>query len=416
MIKIKTIEDVVNYQLCSGCGMCEALEPKRYKMTDVENFGYRPEIINTQEVSTGDAFNVCPGHKLEHQYDRGNPQLEKELEDCWGPVYEVWEGYAADDNIRFKGSSGGAATALALFGIDEGYGKTVYHTGSDSQQPYKNESKKSMTKENLIKHAGSRYSPASPCAPLKDIHDEKDNVIFVGKPCDITAVSNWQKISKENQEKIAIKIGFFCAGAPSTNGNVELLKQNGVDDLDRIEKLKFRGEGWPGMWQILFTDAQSNKKTVELTYKESWGFLQRFRQWRCYVCPDHSAEFADIAVGDPWYQKVESGAVGKSLIVVRTQKGLDYLRAAQEKGYVVLEKKDNNLLPLSQPNLIKARGDIWGRLLALRMFGAPVPKYTGFVFFKFWVSSLNIKAKISSIYGTMTRVGRKKLNKNQHII
>ena len=416
MIKIKTIEDVVNYQLCSGCGMCEAVEPKRYAMTDVADFGYRPKIINAQEAATGDAFSVCPGHTLKHQYDRDNPLLEKDLEECWGPVYEVWEGYASDDNIRFKGSSGGAATALALFGIEQGYGKTVYHTGSDPHQPYKSESKKSTTKENLIENAGSRYAPASPCAPLKDIHNEKDNVIFIGKPCDVTAVSNWENISKENKEKVAIKIGFFCAGAPSTNGNVALLKKNGVDDLSRIQKLKFRGEGWPGMWKVLFTDSQANKKSAELTYKASWGFLQRFRQWRCYVCPDHTAEFADIAVGDPWYRQVEEGAVGKSLIVVRTQKGLDYLRAAQEKGYVVLEKKDNNLLPLSQPNLIKARGDIWGRLLALRIFGAPVPKYTGFVFFKFWMSSLNIKAKISSLYGTMTRIGRKKLNKNQHII
>lgn len=416
MIKVKTIEDVVNYQLCTGCGMCEAVEPKRYEMVDVNNLGYRPQKRVEAIETNGSAFNVCPGHTLKHDYDRNDSGLDKELEDCWGPVYGVWEGYAVDDAIRFKGSSGGAATALALFGIEQGYAKSVYHTGSDEDQPYKNTSIKSSTKENLLTNAGSRYSPASPCVPIKDIHNENDKVIFIGKPCDVTAVSNWQKTDQKNRDKIAIKIGFFCAGTPSTNGNVELLKNNGVDNTQKIQSLKFRGEGWPGTWKAQYTDTSDNQKTAELTYKDSWAFLQRFRQWRCYICPDHTAEFADIAVGDPWYRKTQEGEAGKSLIVARTKEGLAYLHDAVDKGYIVLERKDSSLLPRSQPNLIKARGDIWGRRIALKLFGAPFPNYDGFSFFKFWVSHLSLKEKIGSLYGTMKRVGRKKLNKNQKII
>lgn len=416
MIKVKTIEDVVNYQLCSGCGMCESLEPKRYEMHDVEHVGYRPKIIATDQASSGEAFNACPGHQLEHSYDRNDTQLDKELEGCWGPVYDVWEGYAADDAIRFKGSSGGAATALALFGLEQGHADTVFHTGGDPKRPYANESKKSRSKHELLESAGSRYSPASPCTSIKDIHNEVGNVIFIGKPCDTTAVANWQKIHSNNNNKIAIKIGFFCAGTPSTQGNLELIKNHATKDPARIESLKFRGEGWPGTWRALFDDPDGKKKIAELTYKDSWGFLQRFRQWRCYICPDHTAEFADIAVGDPWYREVEKEEKGKSLIVVRTQKGRDYLAAAVEKGYVVLEKKDNSLLARSQPNLIKARGDVWGRLIALRLFGAAIPKYTGFNFFIFWVLNLSFRSKLGSIYGTIKRVKRKNLNKKQNII
>ena len=35
MIKVKNIDDVVQYQLCTGCGVCASAEPERYRMTDI---------------------------------------------------------------------------------------------------------------------------------------------------------------------------------------------------------------------------------------------------------------------------------------------------------------------------------------------------------------------------------------------
>ena len=414
MIKIKTIEDVVNYQLCSGCGVCEAVEPDRYVMEDVENFGHRPKLVNNTQGGSK-AFDACPGVNLTHTYQKSDPDLIKDLEDCWGPVYGVWEGYAADDDIRFKGSSGGAATALALFGLEKKNAASVIHTGSKKDSPINNESKNSTTKGELVDNAGSRYSPASPCAQLKGVTNNNDKSVFIGKPCDVAAVANWEKIDPTVSEKLEIKIGFFCAGTPSTQGNKALLNKNGVENTESVKLLKFRGEGWPGLWKAVFNRAGEESK-VELTYAESWGFLQKFRQWRCYICPDHTAEFADIAVGDPWYRKVSEGEVGKSLIIARTKKGMEYILDAEKNNYIILETKDPTLLPRSQPNLIKARGDLWGRLQTLKLSGVPIPQFDGFKLFKFWVSDLTLKDKVASFYGTAKRIGRKRLKVNQKII
>lgn len=414
MIAIKTIEDVVNYQLCSGCGVCAAAEADRYEMKDLEQFGVRPHLKEKPADSTGEGFKLCPGAQLEHHYDRNDKGLISELEDCWGPVYGVWEGYAADEDIRYKGSSGGAASALALFGLEKKGSKNVIQVGSQKEAPYLNQALLSESKEDLLKNAGSRYAPASPCEALNELSDES-TAVFIGKPCDVAAVSNWQNAKDTNREKIEIKIGFFCAGTPSTSGNKALLKREGVSDVESLESLKYRGEGWPGQWKALFNKGES-KSSVSLTYAESWGFLQSFRQWRCYICPDHTAEFADIAVGDPWYREVKEGEAGKSLIVARTRKGLEYLKAAQSENYIVLEQERADLLPLSQPNLIKSRGDLWGRINTLRLMGAPVPRYEGFKLFKFWLADLDLKAKIASFTGTAKRVGRKKLKVDQKIL
>lgn len=415
MIEIKTIEDVVNYQLCNGCGMCSAAEPDRFEMHDVEDFGKRPKLKSNRVTTTGEAFSACSGHSIEHSYNKNDPSYVQELADCWGPVLGVWEGFANDDEIRFSGSSGGAATALANFALSENKADYVIHTGADQAKAYTNITKKSYNKSSLLENSGSRYSPASPCDSIHTIK-QNEKVVFIGKPCDVASLHKRQLDHPETDKKIALKIGFFCAGTPSTSGNKALLSQENINPNKDLKSLKFRGQGWPGMWRADYQKADGLKAFKELTYADSWGFLQRFRQWRCYICPDHTAEFADIAVGDPWYRKVENGEPGKSLIIARTQKGLDFLLAAEQASVVILETKDSSLLPRSQPNLIKARGDIWARLFILRLFNAPTPSFKGFKFFKFWMSASTIKNKLGSLYGTATRIKRKSLKENQKIM
>ena len=405
MIKVKNIDDVVQYQLCTGCGVCASAEPDRYKIEDVTTVGRRPKVLNGAAKESGKAFDICPGHRLAHTYDQDQESLDKSLEAGWGPVLGVWEGYAADEIVRYKGSSGGAATALSIFGLESGKAAHVLHTDSDPEKPYCNKTVTSQSKEEVLSRAGSRYATASPCESFHEISENE--TVFVGKPCDVAAAHNWEKRNGASSDnEFAIKIGFFCAGVPSTDGNVALLKKQGIDQA-QLDSLKYRGEGWPGMWVA----KESDGKSAELTYAESWGFLQRFRQWRCYICPDHTGEFADIAVGDPWYREVQPGEAGKSLIVARTQKGLKYIQAAADAGHIILETKQADLLPRSQPNLMQTRGALWARLVILKIFGAAVPNYRNFKTFRFWLSELSGKQKIQSFTGTTKRVFKKSLTR-----
>ncbi len=414
-IPIKTIEDVVNYQLCTGCGACESVEPNRYKMVDLEEIGRRPQLKSNPAESDGSAFGVCPGHTLKHTFDTADPELDRKLMPGWGPVYEVWEGYAADEEIRFRGSSGGAATALALYALEKEGATGVLHTGADKDIPYLNKTVYSASKEDLLSRTGSRYAPASPCESLNEITNRDGTSVFIGKPCDVAALNNVEKINKVLAAKIAIKIGFFCAGVPSTRGNKTLVEREGLP-AEKLTSLKYRGEGWPGMWRATASGDDGQSESRELTYANSWGFLQKYRQWRCYICPDHTGEFADIAVGDPWYREIQPGEHGKSLIVIRTAKGLKFLRDAADAGYIVLETRDNTLLPRSQPNLMKTRGGLWGRQLALRLAGAAVPRYLGMETFRFWLTQLSAKEKIQSLTGTAKRIKNKKLKRSQSVI
>ncbi|SMF13482.1 coenzyme F420 hydrogenase subunit beta [Alteromonadaceae bacterium Bs31] len=409
-IQVKNIEDVVNYQLCTGCGACAAVEPERYQIHDIEHVGRRPKIKSKVD-SSGLAYQVCPGHHLQHELGENSDSFDQELLSGWGPVLEVWEGYAADDTVRYKGSSGGAATALANYALSLDSVTGVLHTGKDAERPYLNKAIYSESSEELIGNAGSRYATASPCERLAEIEKKKGQSVVIGKPCDIAAVDKLEKVSASFASKLALKIGFFCAGVPSTKGNIALLEKQGVE-VGKLVDLKYRGEGWPGMWRATSENSKGETQ-VEMTYAESWGFLQKYRQWRCYICPDHTGEFADLAVGDPWYRKIEEGEAGKSLIIVRSERGRKFLQQAVSAGFIVLESKESSLLPRSQPNLMKTRGNLWARLLVLKWTGSAVPVFAGFNTFKFWLDELSFKEKIQSFLGTFKRVKSKSLNKNQ---
>lgn len=406
---IKTIDDVVARQLCTGCGACAFAEPGRFRMADAPAVGRRPFLRRNAEPETGEGLQVCPGIELSHSFQLSDPSLQKGLTDGWGPVLAVWEGYAGDADIRSAGSSGGAATALSLFCLEMDGAGQVIHTAADPVRPHMNRTVSSRSRADLVQTTGSRYAPASPCEGLSDALDAVTPSIFVGKPCDVAAVSKARALRPELDRKLGATIAFFCAGVPSTAGNLELARRNGAADPSAIKSLRYRGNGWPGLWTLEYQEPGKKTQRAELTYAESWGFLQRYRQWRCYICPDHTGEFADIAVGDPWYRPMEPGEQGKSLIVARTQRGKDLIERAAAAGYIVLETEDPSLLPRSQPNLLGTRGALWARLIVLRLFGVSVPNYRRFSMFRFWLYDLSLVDKLRSFTGTVKRVYTKRL-------
>jgi coenzyme F420 hydrogenase subunit beta len=413
--QIGTIEDVVQRQLCTGCGACAFAEPDRFRMKDVSSLGRRPVLRQNAVPESGAGMKVCPGIGLKHTFDRTDPELLLDMADGWGPVYAVWEGYAGDAAIQKAGSSGGAATALSLYCLEnEGMGQVV-HTAADQDAPYLNKTVFSKTREDILKTTGSRYAPASPCEGLSEIVASETPSVFVGKPCDVAATAKARGLDPALDRKLGLTIAFCCAGVPSTAGNLELARRHNANDPDKIKGLKYRGNGWPGMWELEFDGEDGEPQRAELTYADSWGFIHKFRQWRCYICPDHSGEFADIGVGDPWYRPVEPGEPGKSLIVARTKRGLEIIERAAAAGYIVLETKDQTLLPRSQPHFLVARGNLWARLIVLRVMGAGVPDFRTFVTFRYWLQNLSFMDKLRSFVSTAKRVGRKKLNKKLDI-
>ncbi|MCH8212422.1 MAG: Coenzyme F420 hydrogenase/dehydrogenase, beta subunit C-terminal domain, partial [Planctomycetes bacterium] len=191
-------------------------------MIDSLGHGRRPRFKGPRRTRADDqeALRVCPGLGLEHTFDRSHPDLIRELVAGWGPVLEVWEGHATDDAIRFAGSSGGAASALALACIEQGGMHGVLHIKARTDAPYLNHTILSTTRKEILSATGSRYAPASPCDGLQLIEDAPAPCVFIGKPCDVAAVHKAKQVRPALAEKVGVTIAFFCAGTPTTNATL----------------------------------------------------------------------------------------------------------------------------------------------------------------------------------------------------
>lgn len=409
---IRSFQDVAELRLCCGCGVCAYLHPDEVEMVDTLEDGRRPVPRDGAERMPPRDLTPCPGVGLEHRFERSNPELIRELLPGWGPVLELWEGYASDSEIRFAGSSGGAASALALCAIEAGGLHGVLHTAARRDVPYLNETVMSRTSEDLLARTGSRYAPASPCDGLARIESSPAPCVFIGKPCDVAAARSAARERDALDRNLALTIAIFCAGTPSTKGTLELLAKLDVDDPARLEELRYRGLGWPGRARARFRDATGASRETQTSYEESWGgILERHRQRRCYVCADHTGEFADVAVGDPWYREIEPDEAGRSLLVVRTALGREWVRRARDEGYLTLTRVGAEKLPASQVGFEAGRGALWGRLLTLRALRAPAPRYRGFPMLGLWMRKLSLAGKARSILGTARRVASKGLRR-----
>lgn len=397
MSKIKTLKDVVDWRMCLGCGACAYFAGRdRIRMVDVPDTGLRPRI----DMETPEALAVCPALGNDLSATRGRPGIMSEAFAAFGPVLEIWEGHAGDEEIRYKGSSGGALTALSLHCLEHENMTGVLHIGQDPSDSTRNSTRLSRSRAELMECVGSRYAPASVCERLDLVESAAAPCVVIGQPSEITALAKVLVSKPALDSKVGLTLSFFCAGSPATKGTLELMRRYKVEPA-QLDYLRYRGYGWPGFFSTRTKD--QSDAAEHLSYEEAWSFLQGFRPFSTHLFPDGSGEEADISCGDPWYRPIIPGEPGSSLIVVRTERGRAILKRAFESGAIVATPATYAQLEKSQRNLTRKRGAIWGRLLAFRLLGVPAPRYKGYSLFSNW-RALPVKEKLASVIGTMRRI------------
>jgi coenzyme F420 hydrogenase subunit beta len=408
VIRIQHLSEVVAWRLCLGCGACAYICPEgRVRLVDFFAEGIRPVVAAGDCRSCRQCLEVCPAVQSEFQSSgtRSSGAFDDEFMKEWGPVVALWEGHATDPEIRFKGSSGGALTAIGAYGVELLGMHGVLHIAQDLDDPIRNRTCLSRTRGDLVAATGSRYSPASVCSGLGLVEKAPTPCVVIGKPAEIAAVSNARKLRPELDPRVGLTLSFFCAESPSTRGTVALLEKLGIGPA-LVSDLRYRGQGWPGHFAP--TKRGESNPYQKLSYQESWAFLQAFRPWSVQLWPDGTGELADISCGDPWYAEPDGENPGFSLVVARTPRGCEVIEGAMARGYLTLKRAECWKLVKSQSGLLEKKGAIWGRRLALRLFGLPVTRFKGLDLWHCW-RLLSFADKLRSTLGTVRHVVTRKL-------
>lgn len=414
MPSIDQLSDVVDWRLCLGCGACAYICPdRRVNLLDFEAEGIRPVVAGADCGQCRDCLDVCPGVRSDYSVVANEvarmsnraaaavvPGVDAAFIKEWGPVTGIWEGHAADEEIRFKGSSGGALTALAAYCLEVLGMHGVLHIAQDEKDPLRNRTQLSRTRAELLAAAGSRYAPASVGNGLGLVEQAPSPCVIIGKPSEIAAVENARRMRPQLDARVGVTLSFFCAETPATRGTAELARQMGVPPTE-LGRLRYRGHGWPGHFAP--HRRGETRPAGQMTYRESWSFLQAYRPWATHQWPDGAGELADISCGDPWYEEPDGKNPGSSLIVARTARGRTIVEGAMRAGHLRLTPAESWKVARSQLNLLEKKGAVWGRRLAARSLGLPLTSLSGLDLRHSW-RLLGWRAKARALMGTMRRI------------
>ncbi|KQW70345.1 hypothetical protein ASE17_15690 [Phenylobacterium sp. Root77] len=368
-----TVERVLRGQLCTGCGLCAAVSDGAIGMSMTPPGYSRPvQTAPITEAAEAAIAQSCPG-AVAAAWDR-----TAQLHPYWGPWRSIWTGFATDEEVRFEGSSGGALSAILIHALSTGFIDRVFHIKADPDNPTANITVCSRTPAEILAGAGSRYTASSPLSQIDEALALGGRMAFVGKPCDVSALRRLALRDERVDRHVPLMLSFFCGGMPSHDGVRRILKAMDVPFED-VAAFRFRGQGWPGTAAATTRDGA----VAKMSYAESWGgHLSKEVQFRCKICSDAVGGAADIACADAWYGG-ESGYPsfdeqdGRSLIVARSEAGVQILEAAAAAGALSIEPLDVGEIDLMQPSQARRKRLVKARLGALTATLQPKPDLRG---------------------------------------
>jgi coenzyme F420 hydrogenase subunit beta len=248
----------------------------------------------------------------------------------------------------------------------------------DPDVPTQNQIVVSTTPAEVCARSGSRYAPSSPLENVTGLLESGRRYAFVGKPCDIGALRQLEKLDPRVRETFPVKLSFFCGGVPSRRATRNLLGAMSVDESE-LEEFRYRGNGWPGS----ATATKKDGSRAQISYAESWGgYLSKIVQFRCKICPDSVGGTADIACADAWYGDEKGYPIfdeqdGRSAVIARTAVGERLLKAAVEDGQLLLSPLAIEELDKMQPSQARRKRQVLSRLIALKVATRGTPRAAG---------------------------------------
>jgi coenzyme F420 hydrogenase subunit beta len=376
--EMKNISHIVDSGLCLGCGTCAGICPLEAIEMKVSEGIFSPTIREELCSSCQICVKACPGHSMDlaelsrfvfgKQYEGG----------LLGNYLNCYVGHSNDMDIRYNSASGGLASQILIFALDEGVidGAIVVRMRDDA--PLETEAFIAKSKEEVLDAARSKYCPVTLGKAIRQILREDGRFAVVGLPCHIEGIRKAEQLSDRLRRRIKLHIGLLCSHTVSFTGTELLVKKLGIRKEDVVD-LRYRGEGWPGSMTIKTKSGQCFKIPLFGSWHSYWPLFSSFlfAPLRCIMCPDQAAELSDISLGDAWLPQMKNERNGESIIITRTEEGEKIVKALNSAGLISARLISPNEVIISQAlNLKFKKKDLSPRLKILRSLGEEIPHIT----------------------------------------
>lgn len=314
------IKDIVESELCVGCGLCVS-ESDDGKMV-WNKYGFL--VPDVQTTFNKNAIKVCPFNP--------NPedpvQDEDKLADLFltdadrvnnriGKYINTYVGFA--NEFRRTSSSGGIATYVFeqllkrkivdyLYVVKETNGSYAYQLVRST--------------DDIKKISKTRYIPVTLADLFTQINELDGKIALSGVACFIKAVRLKQYYHPELKNKIPFLVGIICGGLKSRFFTDYLAKSAGVEGEYRKQDYRIKDERSTASNYSFGTYSIDNLQEIKTVRMQKLGDMWGsglFKSNACDFCTDVTTELADISLGDAWLEPYYSDGMGTSVVVTRSE-------------------------------------------------------------------------------------------------
>lgn len=356
------INSVLEQKMCCGCGACYSACPTKCIDFIEGKYVNYPTIDEERCIECGICKSICPGQM------NINRLIDCKKVNLHNNISSIKVSYSNNDKIRVNSASGGIISELIVHLLETKQVDCGVVVTQSKNNPLLNEVSIIKDSRDIHLSQGSRYSPASNCAILREIinNNEYKKVIFIGKPCDIEALSAYENINKKLKEKIYIKLSIMCHHSPTRKGLVDLLTAKNINPKN-VNKINFRGDGWPGSFKVV----TNSNEVIKMDYYEAWGdYLSQDENVKCMYCENPFPLEADLIVGDPWGDEYKEDKKGQSLVLIRNKLVEGIMSELEEKQKIVSTIVSYEDVQRYQKNLLKRYNEFnLNRVLFKRVHG-----------------------------------------------
>lgn len=319
--------------ICTACGACENICPKQCVR--------RENTVSSITMLKGDSCigcglceKVCPGN--------GEPIVNEPT--------TAYAAHSSDADTRDKSASGGIASTLYKYCIEQGYTVVGAELGAD----YECRLRIADQLDQIIGFQNSKYTYSFADRVYREVKDKLDDgkaVFFIGLPCQVAAVRSYLKTANTNTDRF-IAADIICHGTPHPDylpehvraiANRDGFKAGGVffrDPKYKTNKYAFTIYDESIFAESKFAEASPKyKKYVEDDdlYQIGYHSALIYRD-ACYSCKySQLSRGGDLTFGDYHVKSVDDCDIDtekKSLILVNTEKGQELLQQAIKAGMV----------------------------------------------------------------------------------
>ena len=356
--------DVISRGLCTACGSCVGICPT--KGTSMAYIDHEPEpMLEGLCNDCSLCYEICPGKDIPF------PAMEKlvfgrqkqPVKEPLGIYRACLAGYATDEKLRASGASGGIASALLVYALEQGLINRALVGEMGGDVPWHTKPLVASNREDVLRAAKTKSQVVYTNALIGEALKKDAKVGLVGLGCHIHALRKLQlkypshRISKS----IPFTLGLFCYSNYYTLATeLLILERTGIKSLDEVAKVEYRIGKPHGNLRVTGKDGQ----VYTIQGGETHTFFRSFRRDRCAMCIDWCNELSDIALGDYWGAAIDGKdmKLGWSTIIVRTDVGERLLRDAEAKGYIVTFPTDASYLMLTGGFYLKKHTNVYNMM------------------------------------------------------